>query len=133
MTSLEVDVKGASEVAAKLTAAGVKAGAHGVRLVAKHGLALQQAVKRNVSGRPGPRIQTGDYNRSITLELQGLSAKVGSARPQAARLEYGFHGADSLGRVYSNPPLPHFAPAVAEIGPAFLADVEQMASRVLDD
>jgi hypothetical protein len=132
VSGIDVDVRGATELAAKLRAAGLKAGFHGARLVAKHGLALQQAVKRNASGRPGPRIITGDYNRSIMLELHGLEAKVFSTRPQAARLEWGFVGADSLGRVFHQGPLPHFTPAAEQVRPAFIADVTLMTVRVID-
>jgi hypothetical protein len=131
VSGIDVDVRGATELAAKLRTAGLKAGFHGARLVAKHGLALQQAVKRNASGRPGPRIITGDYNRSIMLELRGLDAKVFTNKVQGPRLEWGFVGTDSLGRTFNQAPLPHFAPAAAEIMPAFVADVVVLATSVM--
>lgn len=75
-------------------------------------------VKANASGRPGPNIRTGDYVRSIRarpVTRPGQTGYIGSPRPQAARLELGFYGRDSLGRQYAQPPFPHFAPAAAEL------------------
>lgn len=75
-------------------------------------------TKARASGRPGPRVQTGDYRRSITRRVyrdgDSLIGEVGTNKPQARRLEYGFVGADSLGRVYNQPPYPHFGPAAKE-------------------
>lgn len=65
------------------------------------------------SGRPGPNIRTGDYVRSIRAKpvtKLGGTGYIGSPRPQAARLEFGFYGRDSLNRQYNQPPFPHFAP-----------------------
>ncbi len=42
---------------------------------------------------------------------------VGTNRPQGRRLEDGFVRADSLGRVYNQPPFPHVGPAKDEIEP----------------
>lgn len=82
---------------------------------------LQTRVKAKARGRPGPRVQTGDYNRSITRErVQEFGFTgwiIGTNKPQARRLEFGFVGADSLGRVYNQPPYPHFGPALDEMQP----------------
>ena len=85
-----------------------------------YGQILRTTVRRNASGRSGvtgipaggglpgeigPRVQTGDYRRGIGLAV-GTSgadndyAQVFSTSPQGWRLEKGFIGADSLGRVY---------------------------------
>jgi hypothetical protein len=84
-----------------------------------YGQLYQTRVKAAASGRPGPNVITGDYRRSITLEMgmvDGMpSAIVGTAAPQGRRLEYGFVGADSLGRYYNQPPFPHFDPPLAQI------------------
>lgn len=115
----------AGVVAADLAKEGFQAGVKAQATVAHFGLLLQSEVKRNASlprtGPPGPRLQTGDYVRSITLRVGVLSADVGTNKPQARRLEFGFEGVDALGRYYDQPPYPHFGPAMDTIGPAFVA------------
>jgi hypothetical protein len=44
---------------------------------------------------------------------------VGTNAPQGLRLENGFVGADSLGRVYNQPPYPHFSPAAVQTEPEY--------------
>jgi hypothetical protein len=71
------------------------------RAVRQHAVALRDRVRRNASGRPGPKVITGDYVRSIQVEYGGgfgsMTATVATDEPRAARLEYGFYGTDSLG------------------------------------
>ena len=71
-------------------------------------------VKANASGRPGPRRVTGDYTRSMNVTVShkagSVTAEIGTNAAQALRLEFGFHGTDSLGRRYNNSPLPHWRP-----------------------
>lgn len=83
--------------------------------VVRHfGQLYQTRVKARASGRPGPRVITGDYRRSIYFELTTVGASpaaiVGTNAPQGRRLEYGFVGVDSLGRHFNQPPYPHFEP-----------------------
>jgi len=98
--------------------------------VRRAGAFYQTKVRANASGRTGqagpslfggdgeigPRVQTGDYRRSISLRLfsdgEVYAAEVFTSAPQGHRLEAGFIGADSLGRTYHSPPLPHFGPPV---------------------
>jgi hypothetical protein len=84
-------------------------------------LRLQTMIQANASGRPGPRVQTGDYRRSWNTRTgigpDGPWASVGTNAPQARRLEFGFSGTDSIGRNYNQPPYPHVATAVAQIQP----------------
>ncbi len=69
----------------------------------------------NASGRPGPNIVTGDYVASFFVKQIGdLAWFMGNTQPQAARLEFGFSGRDSLGRSYNQPPFPHFRPAARQ-------------------
>lgn len=88
------------------------------RAVYRTGLMLQTKVRGNASGRPGPFVQTGDYRRGISVlngTSQGMPVSiVYSNSPQAARLEYGFDGVDSLGRKYNQPPYPHWGPAMRD-------------------
>jgi hypothetical protein len=67
-------------------------------------------------GSPGPNIVTGEYLASFrawtTARGPNVTVLVGTDAPQAARLEYGFYGTDSLGRNYSQAPRPHMRPAL---------------------
>lgn len=95
----------------------------------KFGALLQTRVRARASGRPGPRRQKGDYRRGIgrqsgRLPGGGSYAVVGTNAPQGRRLEMGFVGTDSLGRRYSQPPYPHFGPALDETGPEYVAALE---------
>ena len=93
-----------------------------IKTVGYRGLGL---VKKNASGRPGPRVRTGDYRRSLNVrfgadkfsDARGIthSATIGTNAPQAQRLEEGFIGADSLSRVYNQPAFPHFRPMAEQI------------------
>ena len=63
--------------------------------------------------------KTGTYRRSFAMETTEKTAErctvvVGTDAPQARRLEYGFVGADKLGRVYNQAPRPHIRPALDE-------------------
>jgi hypothetical protein len=70
------------------------------------------------SGAPGPEVRSGAYLASLYTEVQGdpgtkFTISMGSDAPQSRRLEHGFYGADSLGRVYHQAPRPHIEPAMA--------------------
>lgn len=91
---------------------------------------LLTQIKANASGRPGPNVDTGDYRRSWTRRKVPGGFSVGTNRPQARRLEYGFYGADSLGRVYAQPPYPHVGPAADLIEPAFTRAMEEVVAAV---
>jgi hypothetical protein len=136
MAAVEVDTSQLRDLSAHLARAGAKAGARAFRIVTHHGLRLQARVKANSAGRPGPRIVTGDYNRSHGLEvgLEGgaATARVGTDKPQGRRLELGFRGTDSAGRTYNQPPFPHYGPALDETEPGFTADVTEQMAQVLE-
>lgn len=130
--SVGVSVIGDAALAAKLAAFGPRATVLAGLVVSKTAVDLTRLVKMNASGRPGPNAPTGDYRASWRNDAAGsgkLSRRVGTDRPQALRLEYGFVGADSLGRVYDQPPYPHFGPAVDVMEPIF----EQAMAAVLTD
>lgn len=133
--SFQFDASQVNALARDLGKASVASGARGFKLIRHHGMRLQAKVKANAAGRPGPRIQTGDYNRSIGLQVGteggGPIARVGTNRPQGRRLEAGFSGTDSLGRTYHQAPLPHFGPAVDQIGLEFEKDVFDEMVKVL--
>jgi len=60
--------------------------------------------------------KTGTYRRSIhvqTIDENGQAyALVGTDLPYGKRLEFGFVGPDSLGRIFNQAPRPHFRPAL---------------------
>lgn len=127
MIEYRVAVVGADVVALDFVAASRESDAKLRAVVRHHGHLLRTRVMRNASGRPGPNVVTGDYRRSITVEFYEADgqfiATVGTNSPQGRRLEFGFHGADSLGRVYAQPPLPHFGPALDATAPEFNAAI----------
>lgn len=127
----EFDVSHVDRFAAKLgqfSRDAHKFGLASVRVAGLRGLAL---VKKNVSGRPGPRVRTGDYRRSINVRFAegGARAEIGTAAVQGSRLEHGFVGPDSLGRIYNQPPYPHFRPMRDQIEREW---VKIMSDIVLD-
>lgn len=136
MSSFEFDDHGAlGTLATTLQAASVAAGAKAFKVTQHFGVVLQGRVKARAQGRPGPRVQTGDYNRSISLRVgldgQAVEARVGTNKVQGRRLEMGFHGTDSLGRSYDQKALPHFGPAHDETAPEFTAAIGAIGTEVL--
>lgn len=102
--------------------------ARGVGLGVKQGEAI---VKGHARGRPGPRAVTGDFNRSIVGDFEigagVVFGQIGTNAAQGRRLEYGFVGADVLGRVYNQPPYAYLQPSV----PAVKAAVEQHVAEAI--
>lgn len=127
-------VLGGKQVAQRFALAAVTTGPKTRAVVVAYGQLLSTRVKAHASGRPGPNAPTGDYRRSINCKIAGTgeftTAEVGTNRPQAARLEFGFVGRDSLGRHYSQPPYPHFGPAVTEIEPKFKAALLAVVAKI---
>lgn len=81
-------------------------------IVKEHAANVLKYVKENASGRPGPNVVTGEYQAHFFMQQFGqYDWLVGNSSPQAARLEFGFVGSDSLGRHYHQAPFPHFRPA----------------------
>lgn len=87
--------------------------ARGMALGVKQGEGI---VKGNARGRPGPRAVTGDFNRSIVGDFEVgagvVFGQIGTNSAQGRRLEYGFIGADVLGRVYNQPPYAYMQPSI---------------------
>ncbi|MBU6429515.1 MAG: HK97 gp10 family phage protein [Cyanobacteria bacterium REEB65] len=91
--------------------------------LAKGAHMVEAAAKKNSSGPPGPNVVTGSHRRSIHVEGPKqisesiYQAQVGPSMIYSRRLELGFDGKDSLGRVYHQEPRPYLEPAIAEVGP----------------
>jgi len=131
---MSIEVRGGTEAASSLRMAGKDIDKKVQSLVRHHGQLLRTRTMAKASGRPGPNVVTGDYRRSWQLEFKGSGASskstVGTNAPQGRRLEQGFYGMDSLGRVYSQPPFPHAGPAFDETVPGFIADMEKLARSI---
>ncbi|BCK74007.1 hypothetical protein Srufu_079600 (plasmid) [Streptomyces libani subsp. rufus] len=104
------------QLADRLEAAAHRIGpaiAHSVQHAAELGRAQ---IKGHASGRPGPNVITGQYRNSWQIETRrlphGAQCTIGTMEPYGRRLEFGFVGADSLGRVYNQPPFPHVQPSL---------------------
>lgn len=86
------------------------------QIARQYGQIMQFNVRTHASGYPGPEVITGEYRRSISLDFQAsgptASSTVYTPLPQGYRLEFGYTGVDSLGRVTQSAPFPHFIPAL---------------------
>lgn len=125
------------QVAAMLRAAPGTVNAAVGLLTARYTQLLRTRVRARASGRPGPRRQTGDYRRGISGQTAQVApgvwqGVVGTNSPQGRRLEYGYHGADSLGRRYNQPPYPHFGPALDETVPEYQDAAAALVAAVLN-
>ncbi|WP_327123006.1 HK97 gp10 family phage protein [Streptomyces sp. NBC_01727] len=121
----------ADEIAARLQTRAARMLPSAVSVVRHYAMLLETQIKANALGRPGPNAPTGDCRRSWTREVhvtgEAVTAIVGTAKPQGRRLEFGFVGPDSLGRVYNQPPYAHVGPAVETISPLFTAAIGRIA------
>lgn len=127
-----VDASPAYRVAREIQQHGLRVGPAVARVVRHHGQLLVTRVKAKARGRPGPRMVTGDYNRSWGGQFGfldgGPTFVAGTNNPQGRRLEFGFEGEDSLGHYYDQPPFPHAGPAVDETEPGFVRDLGDAAA-----
>lgn len=87
---------------------------------------LREMLVQHSSGRPGPESVTGAYNAAYQVQLadDGMAVTADNPSPQSDRLEYGFVGADALGRHYHQPAFPHFRPTMDEAGPLYTEDIK---------
>lgn len=134
MSGLDVDVD-AGHLAIDLAIAAARTAADMRIVVYRTGARMRTLVRANASGRPGPRVQTGDYRRSIS-QTNGFDAEVPTAlvftnSPQGRRLEYGFNGYDSAGRAYRQAPLPHWRPAEAHTQFLLTSEANALVARAI--
>lgn len=92
-------------------------------------------IKGHASGRPGPNVITGDYRNSWQITTRhlpyGAECTIGTDRPQARRLEFGFVGTDSIGRQYNQPPFPHVQPILPGLGTALQFAMQSAVAEAL--
>ncbi len=92
---------------------------------------LQSQARRNAP------IVSGELRSSIQVQEDdnpdgaGVLVTVGTNKEYAARIEFGFSGADSLGRVYSQAGNPFMQKAVTTRRPKINKAVVQALTRVL--
>lgn len=133
---MEVSVMGADALSASLYQGGRDAEAGTRRAVSRSADLAITKIRGNASGRPGPNAPTGDYRRSwnrqtlTTANSDNYSISVGTNRPQARRLEFGFIGQDSLGRNYHQPAYPHVEPAIPVVAEFFDKQMDEVAATV---
>jgi hypothetical protein len=134
VTDVEVRVD-TNGLPALFTLAGAGIATDMAHTVYRTGAAMRTQVRAGASGRPGPRVQTGDYRRSITqtnaLDGDVPVALIFTNAPQGPRLEYGFVGADALGRHFRQPPYPHWRPAAAKTQQLFEAECARLVARAI--
>lgn len=103
--------------------------------VVRLGTATLGQLKLRASGRPGPRRVTGDYTRKMNMQADhggaGVEVTIGGNGAQGPRLEFGFNGADSLGRVYHQRPFPHYAPTFAWLNALLPNEVEDVIGQAI--
>lgn len=96
-------------------------------LAARFPAATSQIVRKTASDIEGmakvdvPVGETGNLRASIqAVPEDDQSWVVYTNMVYAARIEFGFVGADSLGRVYNQAPQPYLTPAVESARPGFI-------------
>ncbi|MGV9891736.1 hypothetical protein [Streptomyces sp. NPDC003395] len=123
------------ELAEGLERAATRIGPAIARGVQHTGTLGQARIRGNASGRPGPNVITGAYRNSWQAKTRrlpyGAICTLGTELPYGRRLEFGFVGADSLGRVYNQPPFPHVQPALGFIGETLMAQMRLAVAEVL--
>jgi hypothetical protein len=116
---------------AALAALMVRISAAGAVAVKKVALAVQAA------GMAGTPVLSGTLRRSWTTKMVPAggvgvyAAMVGPTMAYARRIELGFKGADSLGRVYDQAPKPYVKPAFDKTVPSFRPIVISEITRAL--
>lgn len=123
-------VRGADKVKRNMKLVEDKMGDPSIRLAALKAAAfpLHGMVRRTA-----PR-QMGDYARSINIGVLSMNPPlvgVGTDRPQALRLEFGFSGADALGRFFDQAPKPHWRPAIKTSKPQMQNEFSKAMAHVL--
>jgi hypothetical protein len=153
MPSRMFHVTGAREVAASFDELGLLTRAQLAAETKAAARELQATVRANASTGyhsrreghipgtgPGPNVVTGAYLHSIQVRdneaafiggVLSTSSVVYTDAPQADRLEYGFHGVDSLGRHYRQQAYPHWGPAVEVVEREYLAAVEEAVNTAI--
>lgn len=114
-------VRNGAEVAAHLDAAAAAIGPRAAAEVDVFAHRLAEEWRARVTKRSG--------HTAATIEADG--GRAGSTAPNIHRLEVGFHGADSLGRVFDQESQPALGPAWDLVVPEFEPAVDSMVAESL--
>lgn len=90
-----------------------------------------ERAARNIEADAKARVpvDTGTLRRSIHVLPTGpLSREIGPNTPYARRIEFGFNGADRLGRVFHQAGRPYLTPAAEAERPRFLDAMKRVAN-----
>jgi len=98
-----------------------------VRALTAGAMIIENDAKRKAPYR------TGTLRRSIHTERgDGMSVLIGTNVPYAARLEFGFMGADSRGRMYHQAARPYLRPAFDDNRDAAIREVGEALADLLE-
>lgn len=97
------------------------------------GAVLLNILQSHASGRPGPEVETGAFRDAMTVVVNPQQHLVigYNPSPEAARLEHGFVGRDSLGRLYHQPPYSWLLPSQEEFAPIWEEMVVAATKRAM--
>jgi hypothetical protein len=101
----------------------------GINAVVPVLLASAQVVRN--AAIPKAAYLTGTLRRSIRTEPVGTDIVVGSDVPYARRIEFGFNGYDSLGRLYHQSARPYLRPAFDETKAEQLSEAKRATAILL--
>ena len=114
---MSFQILGLSEFGAALSRVTAELDVASKRAIARAAAEVEKDAKVNASGAPGPEVVTGTARRGVShnpvhrVGLFGWQTEVGPTVIYSRRLDLGFVGTDSLGRIYNQQPRPFFTPA----------------------
>lgn len=119
-----VRILGIPEFEAALAATVVRVNAHTEFATKAAGEKIVELIRNHMDGRPGPnRISSKLFDsirsdsgraKGVPGNVGGWSATISANTDYARRIEFGFQGADSRGRVYNQPPYAYFEPGMQD-------------------
>ena len=134
--SLTVDAKQFSTVEKKISPGAMRNFQDEVRAETwEAGQELLSQIRIQAGTPPGPQVITGAYVASWQMMVApgaseaAPSVLIYSNHPAARRLEFGFVGADALGRVYNQAPFPHVSIALVMMEPRFQDRMSQVVAN----
>lgn len=98
---------------------------------AQYAPAMLESMRKASVTPPGPHKRTGDYQKAWSATFTQKSITLSNPSPQTKRLEYGFVGRDSLGRLYHQPPFPHIRPVMMAWRPVWVVAMYDRIARLL--
>jgi hypothetical protein len=114
---MSFEMLGLSEFGAALTRVSSQVDAGSKRAIARGAAEVEKTAKENAAGTPGPDVVTGTLRRGVghtpvhRVGLVGWQSEVGPTVIYSRRIDLGFKGTDSLGRIYNQEAKPYFTPA----------------------